>query len=276
MRRLTDDELLEKLADLESDAVERKESLKGEAPTKIREAVCAFANDLPGRGAPGVLFINASDDGRPGALSITDEVLLQLADLKTDGNILPPPTLSVEKRTLHGGELAVVTVWPSDSPPVRHKGRIWIRVGPRRAIASAQDERVLNERRRHADQPYDVHKVPSANLNDLDLRRFEQEYLVAAVAPDVLAANERTAEQRLASCKMVSTAEEPVPTVLGLLVLGHRARDFLPCAYIQFLRIDGSEISEPVVDEQVIDGPVAEVLRRIERERGQLRTAGPR
>lgn len=38
------------LADAESDQVERKEDWAGSAPTKGRQAVCAFANDLPNHG----------------------------------------------------------------------------------------------------------------------------------------------------------------------------------------------------------------------------------
>lgn len=45
--RYGDDELEALLSDLESDLVERKESWKGDAPEKARQAVCAFANDLP-------------------------------------------------------------------------------------------------------------------------------------------------------------------------------------------------------------------------------------
>ena len=35
--------------------------------------------------------------------------------------------------------MAVVTVVPSDSPPVRYEGRVWVRIGPRRGWATAQD-----------------------------------------------------------------------------------------------------------------------------------------
>ena len=45
------------MADLESDLVERKESLRGESPRTIRQAVCAFANDLPNHRWPGVIFV---------------------------------------------------------------------------------------------------------------------------------------------------------------------------------------------------------------------------
>jgi predicted HTH transcriptional regulator len=58
---LSDTQLLQLLTDLESDRVERKESFKGDAPAKVRQAVCAFANDLPGHQLPGVVFIGARD-----------------------------------------------------------------------------------------------------------------------------------------------------------------------------------------------------------------------
>jgi ATP-dependent DNA helicase RecG len=170
----------------------------------------------------------------------------------------------VEKRRLAGADLAVVTVEPADSPPVRFKGRTWIRIGPRRGLASAQDERILSEKRRHRDIPFDIQPVPSSSLMDLNLRAFEEEYLPLAVSSDVLEANDRTPEERLAALKMICAADDATPTVLGLLVLGIRPRDFLPGAYIQFLKIAGSELADPITDESVVDGSVQEVLRRID------------
>ncbi|HAK95446.1 MAG TPA: transcriptional regulator [Planctomycetes bacterium] len=257
-------ELEAMLADIESDLVERKETFKGDAPRTVREAVCAFANDLPNHCRSGVVFIGAKEDGTPSALAVTDELLRQLADIKTDGNILPPPSLSVAKCGVRGADMAVITVAPADSPPVRYKGRIHIRVGPRRGIASAQDERILNEKRRHRDRPFDVQPVTSASIEDIDRRRFESEYLPAAVAREILEANDRSDEQRLAATKMILSAEEPCPTLLGLLVLGKTTRTFVPGAYVQFLRIEGTELDEPAVDEVAIDGPVADMIRRLD------------
>lgn len=264
MTNYSDQQLEAMLADLESDLVERKESLKGDVPHKVREALCAFANDLPDHRRAGVVFVGARDDGAPAGLDITDQLILTLADMKTDGNIVPPPTMTVSKRTLRGVPMAVACVMPSDSPPVRYSGRICVRTGSRRGNATAQDERILNEKRRYRDLPFDAHPVPSATLGDLNVRVFEEEYLPRAVSADVLAANERTVEQRLAACKMIASADDPTPTVLGLLVLGARPRDFLPGAYIQFLRIEGTELSDPVGDDQTIDGSVGEVLRRVD------------
>jgi ATP-dependent DNA helicase RecG len=270
----SDDELERLLADTESDLVERKESFRGDAPPAIREAVCAFANDLPDHRRGGVVIVGARDDGAPTGIAVTDELLRSLADIKTDGNIVPPPTMTVRDRILRGYRMAVLIVEPSDSTPVRYRGRIHIRVGPRRGTAKAQDERILNEKRRYRDRPYDLHPRSDASPADLDRRFFELVYLPAAVAPDILAANDRDQTQRLAATKMIASTEDPVPTVLGLLVLGTRTRDFLAGAYIQFLRIDGRELSDPIVDAQLIDGTVADVLRRVdEKVTAHIRTA---
>ena len=122
----------------------------------------------------------------PSGLAITEQLLLSLADMKTDGNILPLPVLSVEKRKLKGAEMAVVTVMPSDMPPVKYEGRIWVRTGPRRSIANAQDERILNEKRRYKNLPFDNHPIPAAAIRDLSRTIFENEYLPSAFADDVL------------------------------------------------------------------------------------------
>lgn len=264
MFRYSDADLSALLDDVESELAERKQSFKGDTPKKARQAVCAFANDLPKHDKPGVLFVGANDDGSPAHHPITDELLRQLADMKTDGNILPLPVLSVEKRYLKGADIAVVTVLPSDMPPVKYEGRIWVRTGPRRSIANAQEERILNEKRRYKNLPFDLYPIPTAKLNDLSRLIFESEYLPAAFAPDILDANNRSYAEQLASCKMIVSPDETLPTVLGLLALGKSPQDFLSGAHIQFLRIDGSELADEVIDEEKISGTLVDMLRRAE------------
>ncbi len=261
MKRYTDEELLALLDDLESDMVERKQSFKGDTPAKARQAVCAFANDLPDHKQPGVLFIGASDNGEPSGEPITDELLLSLSDMKTDGNILPLPVLTVEKRWLKNAEMAVVTVYPSDMPPVRYAGRIWIRTGPRRSIASEQEERLLIERRRFRILPYDLNPVPTAALEDMSRVLFEEEYLPKAIARDILSADTREYREKLAACRMIVSPDDPTPTVTGLLTLGRKPQDFIPSARIQFLRIDGKQWGDEVVDELRIDGSLSHQIQ---------------
>lgn len=264
MPDFTEEELLQIIATGESDRVEFKESLSGDAATRIREAICAFANDLAGHEKPGFVFVGVADDGKIVNLSITDRLLQQLADMKTDGNIVPPPSLLVEKRRLQGKEVAVVLVHPSNSPPVRYKGSIHIRIGSRRSIATAQDENILNEKRRHGDCPFDLQPIPITGLSDLNLTQFVNEYLTAAFSDEVLAANDRSLNEQLAATKMIAAADQPVATVLGILTIGKNPQDFLPGAYVQFLRINGNEYANDIIDAEEIRGAIPELLRQLE------------
>jgi ATP-dependent DNA helicase RecG len=261
MQPFTDQELLEMLNDLESDSVERKESFSD--PDKIRKTICAFANDFPNHNKAGVLFIGARDNGTPNNLPISDDLILNIANIKTDGKILPLPSMTVEKKALKNSEMIVVTVMPSDSPPVKLDGRIWIRTGSRLALASEQDERILNEKRRFKNLPFDLYPIPTAKISDLSKLIFEEEYLRNAFAEDILEANGRTYEERLASCRMIVSPNDTTPTILGLLALGKSPQDFIPGACIQFLRINGSELTDSVIDEEKIGGNLVEMLRRM-------------
>lgn len=257
---MTDAELEALLSDLESDRVERKASLSD--PGDVRKAVCAFANDLPNHARPGVVFLGVRDDGSPANLRVTDELLLKLGQMRDDGKILPIPSLTVGKRILRGMELAVVTVLPSFSPPVRCDGRVWIRVGPRRATATPEEERRLTEKRRATDLPFDLHPLPSASVDELDLVLFEREYLPAAVAPDVLAQNARSTLDQLQALRFVSA--ERLPTLLGMVVCGKEPRRYLPGAYIQFLRVNGLCLTDPIRDQKELDGPLSVQIRRLD------------
>jgi ATP-dependent DNA helicase RecG len=169
-----------------------------------------------------------------------------------------------KKKRLKGVEMAVMAVAPVDAPPVRFEGRIWIRIGPRRGLASKQDERILDEKRRYRDLPFDIQPIPSSTLSDLDRVSFEIEYLRAVVASDVLEANDRSYEQKLASCRLIASMDDPTPTILGHMVIGIRPRDWLPGAYIQFLRFDGNDLAAPILDELQIDGTIGLILRGID------------
>ena len=59
---LSNRELEDILRSGESDRVEFTESC-GDLD-KIREAICAFANDLPGHNRPGLIFIGVKDDAK--------------------------------------------------------------------------------------------------------------------------------------------------------------------------------------------------------------------
>ena len=262
--RLEDQALEILLKGGENFRVEFKEKLSEKNPTNIRKAICAFANDLSGSDMPGIFFIGVDDKGKPMGLDITDKMQCQLASMKSDGHILPPPAMLVEKRKIMAKDLAVVTVKPSDSPPVRYKGCIYVRNGPSTSIATAQEEAILNEKRRAWNRPFDIQPVPNTDISVLDQCQFEREYLLKAFSIDTIEDNDRSIEERLAALKMIASLNDPTPTVVGLLTLGISPLDYIDNAWIQFLRIDGTELSDDVIDEEKIGGNLALVVRRVE------------
>jgi ATP-dependent DNA helicase RecG len=256
---MKDRELEILVSDLESERVERKASASER--DKIRQAICALSNDLPNYQQAGVIFIGANENGTCTNLPITDELLRTLADMRSDGNITPFPAMSVQKRRLLGCEMAVIIVNPSDAPPVRFQGRVWIRVGPRRAVAIEEEERRLVEKRRSGNLPFDIWRAPSATLDDLDFDLFRRVYLPSSLPAEVIEQNQRPIEFQLSSLRFATVGPQPTPTHLGILVIGKEPRQFLPGAYIQFLRFDGLEVTDPIKDQKEIDGPLIDQLR---------------
>ena len=259
---LSDEELIHLIEGGESDRVEF--TVATNDLDKFRKAICAFANDLPGSERPGILFIGIDNKGRCANLHIDDALLSQLGGLRSDGKILPFPSMEVDKRNLRGCEVAVVQVEPSNNPPVKMDGRCWIRTGPRRAQASPEEERRLTEKRRWGNVPYDMQGVAGATVeNDLDIQRFQNEYLPAAVSPEVLAENRRDEREQMKALRLVT--RDGTPTVTAILMLGKNPHDWFPGAYVQFVRYDGDEVPAPILDQAKLIGPLSDQLREADR-----------
>lgn len=258
---LSDQEINELVTDLESDRVERKRSLSDK--DRVCQAICAFANDLPGHHRSGVVLIGVNDDGTLASTTIDDALLKELSQIRSNGNILPFPNMTVQRRTLNGIDIAVIEVQPSFSPPVRYNNIVWIRVGPVRAKATADEERILSEKRRYKDIPYDGRPFDGAEISDLDLELFRRVYLQAAVAPEVIAENHRTIEEQLRSLRLLG--RQGAPTIGGLLTVGRDPRSWIPGAYLQFLRIDGTELTDPISHQEELSGPLPDLLPQLDR-----------
>ncbi|MBM3840207.1 MAG: ATP-binding protein [Verrucomicrobia bacterium] len=183
---LTTEQLNGLMTDLDSDRVERTTSTKN--TDKFGEAVCAFANDFPNHRQPGYLLVGIDNTGKPCGLKVTDELLLDLGALRSDVNLEPLPALTVQRHMLPEGEVAVVEVLPSDLPPVRYKGRVWIRVGPSQRGANQQEERILTEKRTALQKTFDARPCEGCTLDDLVMDLFLVTYLPAAVAREIIPA----------------------------------------------------------------------------------------
>lgn len=257
---LSEAQLVNLLSDLESDCIERTVSVTD--TDKFCQAICAFANDLPNHRQPGYLLIGVRDDGSLAGLSVTDQLLQDLGAIRSNGNVLFPPVMSVVKFGLQGGDVAVVKVLPSDMPPVRYKGRVYIRVGPRKAIANEQEERILSERRTAAVRSFDARPCIDSNLEDLALGQFDA-YRREAVDAETIAANHRDIEQQLASLRIYDLGRAS-PTFAGILLFGKNPRFFLPGAYIQYLKLPGLDLTDIPEDQAEISGDLNSMMRELE------------
>jgi ATP-dependent DNA helicase RecG len=256
---LSDDRIRELLRNLEADNVERTVAIKDS--DKIGEAICAFSNDLADRRTVGVLILGANDDGSCGNLNVTEQNQQTLLGFR-DGRIVPIPSYTVRKAVIDACELALVEVQPADNPPVRYRGRVCVRHGQRRGYATADEERRLSEKRIWGNLPFDHQPVKAASLEDLDLDRFRNEYLPQAIARDVLRENQRTIPDQLKALRLAGP--DGTPTSIGLLVVGRDPRRWIPGAYVQFLRVDGLTLSDPVKSQREISGPLSDILRELD------------
>jgi ATP-dependent DNA helicase RecG len=185
------------LNDIESDRVERTISTTN--TDKFGQAICAFANDLPNHQQPGYLFLGVEDDGTVKGVNITDDLLKNVAAIRTDGNIQPQPSMTEEKVSLEEGDIVMVKVEPAVFPPVRYKGRIWIRIGLRKGVANENDEHILMEKRRSNVTSFDSSPCLNATINDLDLQKFKHYYLPKAMHDEELESDRRDVKLQLSA-----------------------------------------------------------------------------
>lgn len=262
-------ELRELLGDLESDRVERTTSTTD--TDKFCEAICAFANDMPANNRPGYLVIGARGNGEVGRVDVTDRLLQQLSNYADSGQIVPLPSMTVQPMSLAEGDVAVVEVRPSDMPPVRYRGRVWIRRGPRRAIANEQEERMLTEKRIHHARTFDLRPCRGCGRDDLALDLFQLTYRSAAVAPDLLEENTRDMLLQMASLGFWCPAEA-CATNAGAILFAQDPLNWIPGAVIQYVRYEGDALDTDALDERRFEGDLITVLRELD---GFLRTLFP-
>jgi ATP-dependent DNA helicase RecG len=260
------------MADLESDRVERTESLNN--TDKFAQAICAFANDMPQNRRPGYLFVGARDDGRVSGASITDQLLQNLAGIRSAGNIQPLPAISVQRLETPQGAVAVIEVLPSDLPPVRYKGQVWIRVGPGRAIASETEERILSERRVALARTWDARPCRDASLEDLSLDLFLAGYRQYAVAPEVIEENHRTTVDQLAALRFYDV-RAACPTHVAMLLFGKNPLFFVPGAYVQYVLYEGATQAAEVKRDRRYEGDLLNTLRGLDQLAQDIAEARP-
>lgn len=246
---------------MESERIERTVSFRED---KLGPVVCAFANDLLGSGKTGYLLLGVKDDGSLAGLNIGDVELQKIGDVRQNGNVLPPPQLSVSP-VFHfeDGDVVVVQVNPADFPPVRYKGRVHIRVGPRKGIATEQEERQLIEKRVAHARTFDEQPCRQSKLDDLNMEYFKLRYLPTAIDAETLEANHRDTKEQLSSLGFYDLQKDCC-TNAGILMFGRYPRVFLHGAYLQYIRFNSDEMDMNALRaEKEFSGALVAVLEQI-------------
>jgi len=216
---------------------------------------------LGATGRPGIIFVGLNNDGSCAGLDVTDKVLKDLASIRDEGNILPLPSLEIRQLRVDGCALVAIVVSPSSMPPVRYDGRVWVRVGSTNRKATPEEERWLSERRRAFDLPFDLRPAPDSTVDDLDVDRFEREYVPSAIAPEVLEANQRALGDQLEALRFSSKGQ---PNYAAILIFGKDPQRWIPGAYVHFLRIAGENLGDPIKDEKKLTGTLPETSLEID------------
>ena len=258
---LTEEQVRALLADMESDRIERTISVR---ENKLGPAVCALSNDFPNHKQSGYILLGVNDNGTLAGMTWSDDELQTIGNVKSNGNVLPQPSMVVSPIfKFPDGEVVVVEVRPSSYPPVRYDGRCWIRIGPRRDRATVEEEKILIERRASYAKTYDLVPALGATPDDLAIEYFKSTYLPSAIDRDTLKENGRTIEQQLASLRFFD-AKEQCPTYGGILLFGINPEFYLPGAYIQYVKFNGEEMNSDVQFEKKISGALITELNSID------------
>ncbi|MCB0410800.1 MAG: transcriptional regulator, partial [Flavobacteriales bacterium] len=193
-------------------------------------------------------------------VEINEKILQILLSFKNDGRIVPPPTMTVKRFSYHDGDLAVVEVMPSRVPPVRFKGKVCIRIGPRKDYANETEERILSERRSSFARSFDTQPSYGSNIDDISTDIFKLSYLPTAIDKDTLDANGRELREQLASLKFYDLKSD-CPTYAGILMFGKNPRFYLPGAYVQYVRFTGEDEISDFDYEYKFEGDLTTQLR---------------
>lgn len=255
-------ELQRLLNDLESDRVER--TISTDKMDKFGEAICSFSNDLPDHQLPGYLIIGAEDKtGHVVPINITDALLKNVASIRTEGNIQPQPSMIVEKVELDGGPVVVVEVQPAHFPPVKYKGRICVRIGPRRGVANEDDERKLYEKRASHVLTFDALPCLGSSMADIDVMSFKQMYLPKAYPEDVLENDKRDVRLQMQSLGFYDMKHD-CPTYAGVLMFGNNVERKLPGAYVQYVRFSGDSRGADISNDYKFSGNLMTILNQLD------------
>lgn len=245
-------DLLQLIANGENSGVEfKRDDLR---PEQLAREIVALAN-LKG----GKVLLGVEDDGSISGIQRND--LEQWVMDTVFGRYVHPMILPYfEVVTLDDGKrVAVVSLTEGSAKPyaVRHNDReeVYVRVGSTsRRAAREQLARLFESGGMfHAE----LLPVSGTALNDLDLARLD-DYLLRVVGDLAAPADDGAWHQRLIGLGLMVARDdgEPVCSIAGLVLFGHRPRQKMRYAGVRWMSFSGIDMSYQAQDDSVLDGPL--------------------
>jgi len=185
-------------------------------------------------------------------MQLDENIEQTLLDFSKDGRIIPAPTIYTKIFHLPEGDVCVAEVLPSTLPPVRFKGKICVRKGPRKDYATEQEEKILIEKRNRMGSTFDVQACTNASLEDIDTKGFLLGYLPLAIDQETHDANHRAIKLQLASLQFYNIKRD-CPTNAGILMFGNNPKFFIAGASIQYVKYNGTELYDDDIAEKTFD-----------------------
>lgn len=210
-------------------------------PDSLAKEMIAFANTQGG-----ALLIGVEDDGRISGLTDSVDHETRIANIARN-NINPPITIESAIVTLPEGRVLLVKVGRGrDRPYQTLQNQFLIRVGSTNRTATQGE--LLRLFQQAGLFHYDATAVQGTGIADLNLaaldRHFSQYGFNLGAEDD---------KPRILANADVMT-EDGQTTVAGLLLFGINPQRHLPYAGISFAHFAGDEITENLIDKQVIEG----------------------
>ena len=258
---MTKEEINKLLKSTETSRIER--TISTSDMDKFQEAICAFSNDMSNSRQNGYLIIGAKDNGELSGLKVDDNLFKKISSIRSDGNILPIPMMTCERYELEGGDLLIVEVQPSFSTPVRYRGRTFIRIGPRRDIATIDEERILSEKRISNMATFDAMPCYSATIDDVYVDIIKNDYIPKAVDAEELENDTRSIEQQMAALGLYDM-EHNCPTNACIVLFGKKPKMFLYGAYLQYVCFKGADKSTEIDNEKPFYDCLAKMMPQLE------------
>ena len=123
---------------------------------------------------------------------------------------------------------------------MRYRGRVWVRVGSRKSIATEAEEKMLSERRLSSVHTFDALPCIGTNIDNLDVTLIRKEFLPKAVAKDILDEDKRDLTEQLASLGLYDLRYR-CPTNGAIVLFGRNPERYIHGAYVQYVRFKGKD-----------------------------------